>query len=466
MTGKELEKIYNEAYKAVYWTAMSLLKNEADAEDIVQDTFVSFMESYSDLTDTTKATALLKKIAANKCLDRIKLAKTDNMDEEFFDNVEAIPEDFLPDSIVESDEMRRIVMDIINNSLSEDVRRTLILFYFDEMSTKEIAEALDVPQGTVLRRLNFARNKIKKEVEKYEEENDTKLFGMAIPFLSKLFIKESEQVIFKPMPASFSNLSASTEASKAGTKLAKTAIEKGTDIMKTKILIGSVAAVVAVGATVGIIIGVASKKHDTKPETTKVTRESENYTSDDDESEGVVTTNTSSSDVDDEDVIPAGYLSHNELADILNSVPPDEWCSGWTTTAENDYWRVESKPMYVRKIGQMMGLKYIEPIVVFKITNISGETYNISGGCTSTDTESKPNSSGVDVDVAPGETVYRCIAISANAITDGEGTRYVFDTARIVFNTWDPKTFEAPRKDGTCRLYFDVDFTKVEKLDF
>ena len=262
MTGKELEMIYNEAYKAVYWTAMSLLKNEADAEDIVQDTFVSFIESYSELTDTTKATALLKKIAANKCLDRIKLAKTDNMDDEFFDNVEAVPEDFLPDSIVESDEMRKIVMDIINNSLSEDVRRTLILFYFDEMSTKEIASSLGVPQGSVLRRLNFARNKIKKEVEKYEEENDTKLFAMAIPFLSKLFIKESEQVVLKPMPALLSNLSASVKAPSngAGIKASSKAIKKGTDIMKTKILIGSIAGVVAVGATIGIIAGVMGKK--------------------------------------------------------------------------------------------------------------------------------------------------------------------------------------------------------------
>ena len=262
MTGEELEKIYNEAYKAVYWTAMSLLKNEADAEDIVQDTFIAFIESYSELTDTTKATALLKKIAANKCLDRIKLAKTDNMDDEFFDNVEAVPEDFLPDSIVESDEMRKIVMDIINNSLSEDVRRTLILFYFDEMSTKEIASSLGVPQGSVLRRLNFARNKIKKEVEKYEEENDTKLFAMAIPFLSKLFIKESEQVVLKPMPALLSNLSASVKAPSngAGIKASSKAIKKGTDIMKTKILIGSIAGVVAVGATIGIIAGVMGKK--------------------------------------------------------------------------------------------------------------------------------------------------------------------------------------------------------------
>ena len=266
MTGKELEQIYQEAYKAVYWTAMALLKNEADAEDIVQDTFVSFIESYSDITDTSKATALLKKIAANKCLNRIKLAKTDAVEDEFFDNVEAVPEDFLPDSIVESADMRRIVMDIINNSLSEDVRRTLILFYFDEMSTKEIAEALGVPQGTVLRRLNFARNKIKKEVEKYEKENDTKLFVMAIPFLTKLFTKESEQVAFKPMPASLANLSASVKAPSngAGLKASSGAIRKGTDIMKTKILIGCIAGVAAVGVTVGIIAGMVTKTGNSK----------------------------------------------------------------------------------------------------------------------------------------------------------------------------------------------------------
>ena len=263
MTGKELEKIYNEAYKAVYWTAMSLLKNEADAEDIVQDTFVSFIESYSDLEDTAKATALLKKIAANKCLNRIKLAKTDNADDEFFDSVEAVPEDFLPDSIIESEDARRIVMDIINNSLSEDIRRTLILFYFDEMSTKEIAEALGIPQGTVLYRLNFARNKIKKEVEKYEEENKTKLFGMAaLPFLSKLFIKEAEMAPFKSMPASLiSTLSASAKASAqgAGIKVAASAAKKGTGIMINKIVIGGIASAVAIGATVGVVLTVVNK---------------------------------------------------------------------------------------------------------------------------------------------------------------------------------------------------------------
>ncbi len=262
MTDKELEKIYNEAYRAVYWTAMSLLKNEADAEDVVQDTFVTLIESYDTMKDKDKVIPWLKKIAANKCLNRLTRTKTDAVEDEFFDDVEAIAEDFLPDSIVESEEARRIIMDIINNKLSDEIRRTLILFYFDDMSTKEIAEALGVPEGTVRRRLNFARNKIKKEVEKYEEENDTKLFGMAIPFLTKLFIKESEQVVFKPMPVSLANLSASVKApgSGAGIKASTEAVRKGTEIMKTKIIIGAIAAVVAVGVTVGIIAGVLNSK--------------------------------------------------------------------------------------------------------------------------------------------------------------------------------------------------------------
>jgi RNA polymerase sigma factor (sigma-70 family) len=278
MTDREFEKIYNEAYRAVYWTAMSLLKNEADAEDIVQETFVSLIESYDSLNDKDKVIPWLKKIAANKCLNRLTRTKTDTVEDEFFENVEAVAEDFLPDSIIESEEARRIVMDIINNKLSDDIRRTLILFYFDDLSTREIAEALGVPEGTVRRRLNFARNKIKKEVEKYEEENDTKLFGMAIPFLTKLFVKESEQVALKPMPASLANLSASTEASSKGVniKASTEAIKKGTDIMKTKILIGSIAAVVAVGATIGIILGIVSKNKKNRridPEETKYSQQ-------------------------------------------------------------------------------------------------------------------------------------------------------------------------------------------------
>ncbi|MBO4748550.1 MAG: sigma-70 family RNA polymerase sigma factor, partial [Clostridiales bacterium] len=231
MTNQELEKIYTESYRAVYWTAMSLLKNEADAEDIVQETFLTLIKSYDTIKDKSKVTSWLKKTAANKCLDRIKMTKTVNVDDEVLENIETVPENFLPDSLVESEAMRKIIMDIIEKTLSEDVRRTIILFYFDEMSTKEISEALGIPQGTVLWRLNFARNKIKKEVEKYEEDSNTKLFAVPLPFLTQLFTAESEQVPLRPMPAGLYNLlSASSEAAStgAGEQIAAEAVRKGT----------------------------------------------------------------------------------------------------------------------------------------------------------------------------------------------------------------------------------------------
>ena len=288
MNDKELEQIYNEAYKAVFWTAMSLLKNEADEEDIVQDTFVTLIKSYDSIRDKSKVTSWLKKTAANKCLDRIKLSKTDTVEDEFFDTVEAVSEDFLPESIVESAEMRKIIMDIINNSLSEDIRRTLILFYFDEMSTREIAEALGVPEGTVSRRIHFAKKKIKKEVEKYEEDNDTKLF-MVVPFLTQLFTKEAEQVAFKPMPATLLNLSASTgTAEAAGSKIAEEAVKKGTEVMLKKIIISCIA-IVLVGAGTAGIIHLATKKDDgssTKKKTRKNAENEITETDPDDDSEG------------------------------------------------------------------------------------------------------------------------------------------------------------------------------------
>lgn len=276
MTDRELEQIYNEAYKAVYWTAMALLKNEADAEDIVQDTFVSLIESYDSIADKTKVVAWLKKTAANKCLNRLTRTKTDNVADGFFETIEALPEDFLPDSIAESEETRKIIMNIIDNVLSDDIRRTLVLFYFDEMSTKEIAEVLGIPQGTVLWRLSFAKKRIKKEVEKYEEENNTKLYGMAIPFLSLLFMKEAEQVPFKAMPASLSTtLSASAQASQAGAapNMAAQAATKGTGTMLNKGLIITIAASAAVTVTaavvaIAVIVNTVGGKTERKPRTT------------------------------------------------------------------------------------------------------------------------------------------------------------------------------------------------------
>lgn len=238
MSEKELEKLYKDAYKAVYWTAISIVKNPEDAEDVVQETFITAFEHYDSLSDKTKAVAWVKKIAANKSLNIVTRRRTVNVGEDIPEETDDIGEDFLPDSMIESEEKRKIIMDIIHNSLSEDTAMTIILFYFDEMSIKEIAELLNIPQGTVLSRLNYAKKKIKKEVEKYEKDNKDKLFILGVPFLTKLFEKEAEQVVFKPMPASLLSLTASSKAT--GT-VAAGAASASAGIVIRNIVIGIIA---------------------------------------------------------------------------------------------------------------------------------------------------------------------------------------------------------------------------------
>lgn len=245
MTEQELEKLYTDSYKAVYWTAMSLLKNKEEAEDVVQETFLTAYSSYDSLKDKSKAVAWVKKIAANKCLNILTRTRTVNTEDEFFDNVEAVPEDFLPESLIESDEKRKIIMDLIDKCLSDDSKMTIILFYFNELSVKEIAERLNIPQGTVLSRLNYAKKKIKKEVEDYEDKNKDKLFAMGLPFLTLLFEKEASQVPMRPMPLPVKNIAASS-ASKASAGTAKSMVAKSA---AKSVIIKNTALVIA-GATI------------------------------------------------------------------------------------------------------------------------------------------------------------------------------------------------------------------------
>lgn len=252
MNRQEQEKLYRETYKMVYWTCLSLLKNKEDAEDMVQETFIAAFEAYDTLNDKERAAAWIKRIAANKCINKLTRTRTVAVEDEFLDNVEAVPDDFLPASITEDKEKRSIMMNIISESLSDELQRTLILYYFDELSAREISELIGVPEGTVRSRLDYAKKKIKKGVEDYEKKNNDKLYAMGIPFLTQLFVKEAEDLPFVPMTASLPGLSASGSAKIAKT-VATTAIKKGSAIAVKKIVAGAVAATLVTG---GVITGV------------------------------------------------------------------------------------------------------------------------------------------------------------------------------------------------------------------
>ena len=181
--------LYQMTYQKIYYTCICLVKNEQDALDMAQETYTSAWEHLGELKDRQQFEAWLIRIAVNKCKNFLKknnmfyLNDTDAMEDCKEEN-----ENFLPESYATQQEKRQLVFHIMSNVLSETLIRTVILFYFDEMTIQEIAQLMECPVGTVKYRLNAARRKIKEGVLAYEQQSGEKIYSVAgIPFLALLF---------------------------------------------------------------------------------------------------------------------------------------------------------------------------------------------------------------------------------------------------------------------------------------
>ncbi len=190
-------KLYNLSRRQVYFTCLGLVKNTADAEDIMQETFFTVMIKLADLKEKDSFQAWVNRIAINKCKNFLN-KRIDYSLEEKFEDSENEPEDeeiTLPDEYIENEEKRKIIIGIIMESLSDVQRQVIIMYYYNEMTVAEISQELECPIGTVTYRLSSARKQIKKEVLKYEKVNNEHIHAvLPVPFLTSLLKAESGKV--------------------------------------------------------------------------------------------------------------------------------------------------------------------------------------------------------------------------------------------------------------------------------
>ena len=98
------------------------------------------------------------------------------------DTYETLDEQEVPDKALDNDETRRMIAELVDD-LPDAQRQCVLLYYYDEMSVKDIAASLEVSENTVKSRLNYARKSIKEGVECYEKQG-IKLYGLSpLPFL-------------------------------------------------------------------------------------------------------------------------------------------------------------------------------------------------------------------------------------------------------------------------------------------
>ncbi|MBR2614884.1 MAG: sigma-70 family RNA polymerase sigma factor [Clostridia bacterium] len=152
-------EFYQKTCKQVYFTALGILKNHTHAEDIMQETFVAFLEKIDSVKENENILSYLTVIARNKSINEYNKGKRIESDqtkletlstESDFDNngVESIL------SLLEDDEEREII-----------VYHLLIGYKF-----KEISAIIHKPLGTVLWKYNKAIKYLKTKKEIFYEQ--------------------------------------------------------------------------------------------------------------------------------------------------------------------------------------------------------------------------------------------------------------------------------------------------------
>lgn len=184
-----------------YYLALQLLKNPQDAEDVLQDAYITAFSKLKTLDNAEKFQGWLDTIVINRAKDVLKKKKpivfADMKTEDGDDYVPELEEDrieFQPQENMDYQETKRLVQEIIDG-LSEEQRIAVMLYYYKDMSVAEIAAYSECSVNTIKSRLNYARKTIKSEVEELEKKG-TKLYAVPVlPFIYWLLRAEAEQTV-------------------------------------------------------------------------------------------------------------------------------------------------------------------------------------------------------------------------------------------------------------------------------
>lgn len=251
--------LYKQTYQKNYYVALSYMKQEEAAQDVLQEAYIKAFNSLEQLQDADRFPQWIARIVTTKALDELKKRKLvlfsqmEN-DEEGDSTADWIEDERLevqPEISLDKKETSRLVQEMIA-ALSEEQKVCILSFYMEEMSVKEIAEALGVSENTVKSRLNYGRKKIQEKVLELEKKG-TKLYGLApVPFFVWLLCKDSSQVYAGELPPQvLSQVKKGGEALASGS--AKSLAAGATSLGAKKIVVGIATAVLLAGGGIAAV---------------------------------------------------------------------------------------------------------------------------------------------------------------------------------------------------------------------
>lgn len=272
---KAFDKLYKLTSNDVWFTCVSLLKDEENAKDIMQETYITAFLKLDTLKDEEKFCGWLTAIATNKSKNKLKGKVEYQIDDEILIAETETDELMLPEEYITKAEKRKVLLQIMEDTLSFNQYQTVLMFYFDEMSISEIAQGLEISEGTVKSRLNSSRAKMKTAIEDYENKSGDKLHGVVVvPFFTTIFKEEAKSLavpnITIKLPNGQTLATSATKGFATGAKSTISSIVKATATatVKTKVIAVVCGATILAGTSavgISILAGCNAEKEPTEP---------------------------------------------------------------------------------------------------------------------------------------------------------------------------------------------------------
>ena len=149
--GKAFTKLMDENLKSMYRVGKGILTREDDIEDAIQYTILKAYLNIKTLKNDELFKTWLIKILINEC------NKIYNFNKKCISFDKVVEEQY-------KDKYEDFDLKVAVDSLPEDLRLVITLFYFEDLKISEISEVLRIPEGTVKSRLSRAKSKIAESI--------------------------------------------------------------------------------------------------------------------------------------------------------------------------------------------------------------------------------------------------------------------------------------------------------------
>ncbi|MCM1220295.1 MAG: sigma-70 family RNA polymerase sigma factor [Lachnospiraceae bacterium] len=196
-----MEELLHAAYTPVSYQCRRFLKTGADAEDMTQEILLLIYTKIDTLHEPAAFWGWLGRMTANRCKNALTRTHEDlpiledDEGNSVLDSMENEDRQTVPEEAFDNAETARMIGGIID-ALPEAQRNCVLLYYYDEMSVKEIADMVGTSENTVKSRLNYARKTIKENVLDYEKKQGIRLHSLApIPLLLYFLRMDAEESV-------------------------------------------------------------------------------------------------------------------------------------------------------------------------------------------------------------------------------------------------------------------------------